>query len=49
MMLACICGGTVETFLICLGVGGAIRLVHWLRKKFKKCACCKGHAEEHKE
>lgn len=48
MYLACICGGWIEAFLLSLGLTGAIKGVHWLRKKFNRCKCCSDHAE-HKE
>ena len=49
MIIACICGGTIETWLLFLGLTGAIKLLHSLRKKFRKCKCCENHESHNKE
>jgi hypothetical protein len=49
MIIACICGGSLEAFLIFLGISKAVILVHWLRKKFRRCKCCHEHEKERKK
>lgn len=44
-MIACICGGTVEIWLCCLGLGVIAKLFHKKHKK-EKCDCCKEHKEK---
>lgn len=48
MMLACICGGTLETLLVLMGL---TFIVNFFKKRHKKepCDCCEEHGKKEGE
>lgn len=46
MIVACICGGSIEAFLFVLGLTSLMKGVNWVRRKLhtpKHCGRCKEH------